>query len=353
MSDGATANSAGLGRPEAQPARRMSKRPNYLAAARAIADAADIVLTTHVNSDADGIGTSLALAIALERLGKRVRFVCPSRPAGIYAFLPRFGLAQTVDDEAKADAVAPCDLLLSSDCGDLKRLGACARIRRGRLLNLDHHATNDRFGDLNLVDEHATCSGMVAAKLLDKLDAPIDREIADCLYATLVFDTGRFMHSNTDAAAFRFAARLADLGVDVSAVNRALTYTKTPHDLAILRLGLQQLAVDGEDARLAGIALAKEEIAAVGAPEDWGELVDVPRSLAGNQIAYLMREQPDGRTTRVSLRSNPPFQVAPVAQAFGGGGHLQAAGATFPGPLAECLREMLPRLRRQLRAEAG
>lgn len=324
------------------------KRPNYLAAARAVADAADIVLTTHINSDADGIGTSLALAIALERLGKRVRFACPTKPASIYAFLPRFGMAVTIDSEASAKAMPGCDLLLSSDCGDRKRLGACALIPHGKLLNLDHHATNDRFGDLNLVDEVATCSGMVAAKLLDRLDVDLDREMADNLYATLVFDTGRFMHSNTDAAAFRFAARLADLGVDVSAINRALTYTKKPHDLAITRLGIERLRIDEQEPRLAGIALSKEDIAAVGEPEDWGEMVDVPRSLAGNQVAYLMREAKDGTTTRVSMRSNPPFQVAPVAQAFGGGGHLQAAGATFPGSLAECLRELIPRLRRQL-----
>jgi len=324
------------------------KRPNYLAAARAVADAADIVLTTHLNSDADGIGTSLALAVALERLGKRVRFVCPSKPASIYAFLPRFSMAVTMDDEAKAKAMPPCDLLLSSDCGDLKRLGACAHIPRGKLLNLDHHATNDRFGDLNLVDEHATCSGMVAAKLLDRLDVDLDRAMADNLYATLVFDTGRFMHSNTDAAAFRFAARLADLGVDVSAINRALTYTKKPQDLAITRLGIERLQIDAEEPRLAGIALSRADIATVGEPEDWGDMVEVPRSLAGNQIAYLLRESKDGTMTRMSLRSNPPFQVSPVAQAFGGGGHLQAAGATFPGSLAECQREIIPRLRRQL-----
>jgi bifunctional oligoribonuclease and PAP phosphatase NrnA len=281
-----------------------------------------------------------------------VRFVCPSKPASIYAFLPRFGMAQTVDDETKAAAQAPCDLLLNSDCGDLKRLGACSAIRHGKLLNLDHHATNDRFGDINLVDEHGTCSGMVAAKLLDKLDVAIDREIADNFYATLVFDTGRFMHSNTDAAAFRFAAKLAEAGVDVSAINRALTYTKKAHDLAITRLGIERLRIDEQEPRLAGVAITREDIAAVGEPEDWGDLVEVPRSLAGNQVAYLFREGKDGQTTRMSMRSNPPFQVSPVAQAFGGGGHLQAAGATFPGGLADCLREVIPRLRRQLQDPA-
>jgi phosphoesterase RecJ-like protein len=323
-------------------------RPNYLAAARVVADARDVVLTTHVNSDADGIGTSLALAIALERLGKRVRFLCPTRPASIYAFLPRFGIARTVDEDPAAEAEPPCDLLIASDCGDLARLGACGRLRRGKLLNLDHHATNDRFGDLNLVDEAGTCSGMVAAKLLDKLDIELDAELATCLYATLVFDTGRFMHSNTDARAFRFAARLTEIGVDIAAVNRSLTYTRSAHDLAVLRLGLEHLRVDEQDPRLAGIALPRTAIDAVGEPEDWGDLVEQPRSLAGNQIAYVIRETKDRKTCRVSLRANPPFQVSPVAQVFGGGGHLQAAGLTFPGNLDACLQEILPRLRRQL-----
>ncbi|MEK7412700.1 MAG: DHH family phosphoesterase [Planctomycetota bacterium] len=324
------------------------KKPDYTAAVRAITAAKDIVLTTHLNSDADGIGTSLALMIALKRLRKRVRFIAPSKLASIYGFLPRIDQGRVIEKDTDAKAEKPCDLLISSDCGDLKRLGACAHIPRGKLLNLDHHATNDRFGDVNLVDEQATCSGLVAANLLDRLKIKLDKELAICLYATLVFDTGRFMHSNTNAGAFRFAARLADTGIDVSAVNRALTYTRSPHDLAVLRLGLEYLKVDAQEPRLAGIALTNAAIAAVGEPEDWGDMVDVPRSLAGNQVAYLLRESKDGKFTRMSLRSNPPFQVAPVAQAFGGGGHLQAAGATFSGSLADCLREVIPRLRRQL-----
>ena len=97
-----------------------------------------------------------------------------------------------------------------------------------------------------------------------------------------------------------------------------------------------------------GGPLAGLDRAAVGEPEDWGELVEFPRSLAGNQIAYLMRERPDRSAVRISLRSNPPFAVAPVAAAFGGGGHQQAAGCTFPGNLDAALKDVLPRLRRAL-----
>lgn len=321
---------------------------SYLRAAKALADAKTVTITTHINPDGDGIGAGLALLHALEAQGKTVRFICPSRLAALYAYLPGFARIEPVTDPAAAAALPRADALVSCDCGDRKRLGATLAAPRGVFINLDHHATNDRFGDLNVVDVAAESTGVVVSKLLARLKAPIDRVIATCLYTTIVFDTGRFMHSNTTAHTFRWTAKLLDTGIDAADINRKLTYTRSPHDLAVIRLGLEHIAVDAEDQRLAGIALPAAAIAAVGEPEDWGDLVDVPRSLAGNCIAYLLREAPDGRTVRASLRSNPPYEVSPVAEAFGGGGHRQAAGLTFPGPLDEALRELVPRLRRQL-----
>lgn len=326
--------------------------PDYAAAAAACREAADIVCTSHLNPDADGLGTALALALALEGLGKRVRVLMPSRPAAVYAFLPGFARIAALAEAAAARAAPACDLLIACDCGDRERLGAVAALPHRRLLNLDHHATNARFGDLDLVDETAACSGQVAARLFEELGVPLAGDLATLIYAALVYDTGRFMHSNTTAEVFRFAARLAEAGVDIAAVNRALTYTRTPQDLALLRLALEHLAIDDAQPALAGIALPAAAIAQVGEPEDWGDLVDVPRSLVGNRIAYLVREQLDGSGTRISLRSVPPYDVGAVAQAFGGGGHRQAAGATYPGPMADCLAALLPRLRALL-ADAG
>lgn len=321
---------------------------SYPAAARALQRARSVIVTTHVNPDGDGIGTGLALMHALARLGKRVRLLCPSRVAGIYGFLPGADRIRPVPDAARARRLPGCDVMVSCDCGDRERLGAVARVPHRCLINLDHHATNTRFGDINLVDEQGECSGVVAERLLRRLRVRLDRAAAACLYATVVYDTGRFMHANTTAHTFRWAARLLDTGIDAAAINRALTYTRSRHDLRLLALGLDRLRVDVRDARLAGIELSARDIARVGAPEDWGDLVDVPRSLAGNQVAYLMREAPDRKSVRLSLRANPPFAVAPVAQAFGGGGHRQAAGCTVPGNLASARRAVLPRLRRQL-----
>ncbi len=321
---------------------------SYPAAVRAIAAATDIIVTTHLNPDGDGVGSCLALMHGLEGLGKRVRFCCPSKVAGIYAFLPGFERLQVVADEAAAKTVPGCDLMIACDAGDLKRLGAVAQVPHGKLINCDHHPTNDRFGHINVVDVDGESSGVVVDRVLRRLKVPLDRTIASCLYVTIVFDTGRFMHSNTTAHTFRWTARLLDAGIDAAAINRALTYTRTPHDLALQKLAIERLVVDEQVPAIAGMALTAEDIAAVGAPEDWGDLVEIPRSLAGNQIAYLMREAADKKTVRISMRSNPPVVVGPVAQAFGGGGHAQAAGCTFTGNLAEAQREVIPRLRRQI-----
>ncbi len=324
---------------------------SYEQALSAVREASEVVITTHISPDGDGIGSGLALLHALEGLGKRVRFLCPSPVASLYRFLPGFERLQPMD-EAGIASQAPAEVVLSCDAGDIERLGIIAKLPRGHLINLDHHATNTRFGTINVVDEAAESSGVVVARLLTLLGVRIDRVIAECLYTTIVFDTGRFMHSNTTAHALRWTADLLDAGIDAAAINRKLTYTRTRKDLEIMRLALEHLRYDS-DPRIAGVVLERSDIARVGEPEDWGDLVELPRSLHGNEIAFLVRENKDRTSLRVSLRSNPPFEVGVVAQAYGGGGHRQAAGCTIPGSLEAVLPALLERLRAQLPALNG
>ncbi|HEX3135194.1 MAG TPA: DHH family phosphoesterase, partial [Planctomycetota bacterium] len=291
---------------------------SYAAAAKAIANAISIIIIIYINPDGDGVGAGLALVHALKGLGKQVRFCCPSKVVSIYAFLPGFERITTVEDEAAAAKTKRADLIISCDAGDLERLGAVAAVKRTTLLNLDHHITNTRFGDLNVVDVDAESTGVVVEKLLRCMKVKLDKKLGECLYTTIVFDTGRFMHSNTTAHTFRWTAKLLETGIDAAAINRALAYTKKPHDLQIQKMGIENLQVDELEPRLAGIVLSAAAIAAVGEPEDWGDMVEIPRSLAGNQVAYLLREAKDRKTVRCSMRSNPPFEVGPVAQALGG-----------------------------------
>ncbi|MHC5068548.1 MAG: DHH family phosphoesterase [Planctomycetota bacterium] len=298
-----------------------------------------VAITTHINPDGDGVGAALALALALGRAGKQVDLRCPTPVTQQLAYLPGFADWQVLEDEAAAAALPAVDVLISVDCGDLKRLGAVAACPRATLINIDHHASNDDFGDLNLVDVGAACTTLVIERVLLALGVAVDAAIAECLYTGLVFDTGRFMHSNTGPEEFRFAARLADTGLDLAAVNRRLCYTLSPADLQARRLGIERLVVDEQDPRLAGIALTEADMKSIGDIDDWGELVELARSLSGVEVAYMMR-QPEVGVLRCSLRANPPFEVSPVAIHFGGGGHKQAAGCTvestdFTGTLAE------------------
>ncbi len=322
----------------------------YATAASALLAADSVAVTTHLNPDGDGIGAGLALLLALEGLGKRVEFLCPSAVASMYAFLPEFSRIAVVEDLAVAKARAEVDVLISCDCGDLQRLGAVASVPRKLLINLDHHASNTNFGDVNLVDLDAESSGVAVQQLLVGMGVTVDRAMAECLYTTIIFDTGRFMHSNTTARSLRWTADLLDTGIDSSRINRLMTYTRTPGDLAVQRFAMGKLVVDPQESRVAGIAFTQEDMAAekLSEPEDWGDLVEVPRSLRGNEVAFLARQRVDKEgapIVKLSLRSNPPYAVGPVAQHFGGGGHLQAAGATVPGTLAQILPDLLPRLR--------
>ena len=180
---------------------------------------------------------------------------------------------------------------------------------------------------------------------VDEFQGRLNRQVSR---VKLVFQLTLPQHSNTTAHTFRWTAKLLDTGIDAAAINRSLAYTKKPHDLLIQKMGIENLLVDVQEPRLAGIVLSAAAIAAVGEPEDWGDMVEIPRSLAGNQVAYLLREAKDRKTVRCSMRSNPPFEVGPVAQALGGGGHRQAAGCTFIGDLAAAQQEILARLRQQL-----
>lgn len=323
---------------------------NYAEVATTLLNAEKICITTHINPDGDGIGAGLALLLALRSVGKEVYFVCPSNLAQMYNFLPSFAEIQIAESAEDVQALGYMGTVISCDCGDLKRLGVVAAVERDSLINLDHHASNDLFGDINLVDVQAESSGVVVEAVLREMSTLMTQDIATCLYTTIVFDTGRFMHSNTTAHTFRWTANLLDAGIDASAINRRLTYTRTVHDLEIQRLALDNLHLDEEEVRIGGIALCATDIERVGKPEDWGDLVEIPRSLAGNEIAFLLRENSERTQVRCSLRSNPPYIVGTVAESFGGGGHLQAAGCTIEGNLQEVLHILLPRLREQVNA---
>jgi bifunctional oligoribonuclease and PAP phosphatase NrnA len=284
------------------------------------------LLTTHENPDGDALGSLLAMHHILGALGKdSVMFLASKEfPLPVeYRFLP----LEEVFHEAPADLVDRVFLFL--DCGNIDRMPVdWLRRDDARVLNIDHHHDNTRFGTLNLVDVGASSTAEIVFELARGLGVELTPEIASALYVGLVTDTGRFMYENTTPRAHRVAAELIEAGVDVDDTYRRL-YEKVP----IEKLRLISRALDRverlEDGALTMSYLTADDYRAAGASEVLTEgIIDHLRSLDGSHVAALVRDKPDGPQPRkVSLRSvDGLVDVSRIAREKGGGGHERAAG---------------------------
>jgi phosphoesterase RecJ-like protein len=304
------------------------------------------LLTAHEGPDGDALGSLLAMHAILIRLGKdSVMFLGAKEfPLPVeYRFLP----LEEVFHEPPADVVDRTLVFL--DCGNIDRMPVSFLQRENaKIINIDHHHDNTRFGTTNLVDTEASCTAEIVYGLAKRLGAEITPEIAGALYVGLVTDTGRFMYGNTGPAAHRMAAELVEAGVDVHDTYRRL-YERVP----IEKLRLISRALAGveryEDGRLAVAYISADDYVAANADEVLTEgVIDFVRSLEGTQLAAVIRDKTDGgrAARKVSLRStNGAIDVSAIARKHGGGGHERAAGFSTDLPYDELVDA--------LRAELG
>ncbi len=285
----------------------------------------------HQYPDGDSIGCTLAVARALALLGKETVVCGEGRFPATYRFLPGAAAVRSWEE-----AGGGFDTAVLFDCAEpaLTGRGEEFRQRAATVINVDHHRSNSRYGDLNWVDPTAAAAGELAMSLVDELGAPLDPEIATCLYTSLITDTGDFRYESTTAATHRMAARLLEAGVRPGRVSEALYESRPLGALRLLSLALGRLEVT-PGGRVAWISLPRELLVAAGAAEEDVEgIVNYPRSLAGVQVALLLRETADGRI-KVSVRTREPVDAGALAREFGGGGHARAAGCVLAGPLEQ------------------
>lgn len=300
------------------------------------------VVAGHRDPDGDSLGSSLALGLALEAMGKRVAVLSADPLFPAYLRLPE-------SDKIVVSAVAPDDLPVAviMECNDLARCGVEGLADRF-VINIDHHANNPGFGDLDWIDPSVAAVGVMVYRLLLALGAEITPAIATHLYVTILTDTGSFHYSNTDAEAFRVCAELVDLGVDPSVVAEAV-YENVPRDkVRLLGAALSSLSIDDEG-RVASMLLHHETLALSPAKPDTEGIVNHAKAIEGVAVAMLLKEV-DRNGCRVSLRSDGSVDVAAIAATFGGGGHPRAAGCMVKGDGSEAKRAMMAAVRQ---ARAG
>jgi bifunctional oligoribonuclease and PAP phosphatase NrnA len=285
------------------------------------------LLTAHEGPDGDALGSLLAMHHVLRQLGKdSVMFLHAKEfPLPVeYRFLP----LEEVFHEPPADVIDRTLVFL--DCGNIDRMPVEFLRRDGaRVVNIDHHHDNTRFGSVNLVDTEASCTAEIVLDVAKRLGADITPEIASALYVGLVTDTGKFMYENTGPAAHRMAAELIEAGVDVDDTYRRL-YERVPIEkLRLIARALEKIERHDEG-RFAVTYISADDYEATGAGEVLTEgIIDFVRALEGTAVAAVIRDKTDGgRSARkVSLRSTDgTVDVSAIARIHGGGGHRRAAG---------------------------
>ncbi len=292
------------------------------------------------------MGCSIALARGLRALGKTVRVACPDPVPANLAFLDPDG-----DCLPPERVRGPLDLGLFVDCADLERAGSAGALLHqvDTLVNVDHHPSNSRFGQINYIDPRAAACGEIAYALLTDLGAPIDAHAATALYAALVTDTGSFRFENTSARTLALAAALVDRGADAALVGREVWSSRSMASLRLLQsaLGTLGLAAGGS---IAWMSLTPSMLRRAGAtPNDGEGLVDYARALRGVEVALFFTLERPG-LVRVNLRSRSTVDVSRLAAGFGGGGHARAAGCTVHGSLRAVREGVLAAAQRALGA---
>ena len=286
-----------------------------------IRDSERFLLTTHENPDGDALGSLLAMHQVLEALGKdSVMFLAAKEfPLPVeYRFMP----LEEVFHEPPADMADRTVIFL--DCGNIDRMPVDFLKNDGeKVLNIDHHHDNTRFGTINLVDVDASSTAEIVFDLIGKLGVDLTPEVAMALYVGLVTDTGKFMYENTDARSHRMAAALVDAGVDVNEIYRRL-YEHVPIEkLRLVARALEKIEVHDEGT-LAVTYISKQDYEDTGASEVLTEgIIDQLRTLDGTVVAAVVRDQPErGRAGRkVSLRSTDGrVDVSAIAREQGGEG---------------------------------
>ena len=288
------------------------------------------LLTSHARPDGDSIGSQLAMAFALDALGKRVRIVNHDPvPAPYRAFPGVDRIIAAAAVPALADLPVSSEATIVMECGDLTR-PEVAGLERPTVINIDHHVGNTMYGTVNWFDTSAAACAELVADLIDTLGVAWTRDMAAHLYLGIATDTGGFRHGFMSARTFRTVARVAETGLSPAQLSREIFDSFGVGRLRLTGALLNAMELHHDD-RLAVLYYDDALLAACGATsDDTDGLVNMPLGAKDVVAVALVRKQAEGQY-RVSMRSKGTIDVRQVAMAHGGGGHVNAAACSVQG----------------------
>jgi bifunctional oligoribonuclease and PAP phosphatase NrnA len=275
--------------------------------------------------------------------------VIPPPLPEMYAFLPGFDQLE-VEPPTGADP----ELVFFFDSGNLERSGSSVKqiASHATIVNIDHHPSNSRFGDINVIEPEASAVGQMVMEMLDHFEYPITPTIAINLYVALLTDTGGFRHENTTPRALEDAARLARLGADPGHIATQV-YKMRPETtlkLSALALATMRIELEGKLTWAKVTRRMLREASAVMAESEG--IIDTLNSIAGLELAILFKEV-SSDLTKISVRSRGAVDAAALCASFGGGGHIRAAGAEIEKPMDEAVQQVLTAAKEAIRAASA
>jgi phosphoesterase RecJ-like protein len=309
----------------------------------------DFLIVSHVQPDGDAISSTVAAGWILEKLGKKFTMLnegpVPSRLDFLWKSSEILSAGDVHQDRQYRNVICV-------DCADYARVGTANQwfAPDAELLNIDHHPTNDGYGRVNLMKFHAAATTEILFELLDKMEIGLDAEIATAIYTGLLTDTGGFRYSNTSPRVMAMASRLLEAGVNGPELAELLLERMTLGQLRITQRGLSRISFS-PDQQISWVWVNSEDLKETGATnEDLEGLVNYPRNIEGIEVGLLFKQNGQ-ESVKVSLRSTGRVNVAAVAQHFGGGGHVRAAGCRLTDPLPEVISKVIAVVQKALDSE--
>jgi phosphoesterase RecJ-like protein len=319
---------------------------NFDIISNALRDARTVGVASHIRPDADALGSTIAFALWLRDCGKEVTAYNEEGSTSKFHYLPCHEIVSLPPaTPQKFDVFVALDTSVKNRLGTVNKVIAPGTT----VLNIDHHISNENYGDVNYIDPSAPATGQILLEFFQHVGARVSTEMATNLFAAISTDTGSFQYAGTNERTFAAASHLIGCGVDVPGLSRAMYDSQPRRRFELLRHALNTAEFHCDD-RIATFSLPMDLVERLKVlPEDNEGIIDHLRSIEGVEAAVFFEELPEGKV-RVSARSKfPRIDVCKVCKQFEGGGHPMAAGARVDGTLAQVKNDFLKALSDEIR----
>jgi len=318
---------------------------------KAINENNKFLITAHINLEGDSLGSQLAMKELLISIGKKAYILDSDAVPDHYKFLPK---ADEVSNDL--DKIEPFDAAVVLDCPTLKRTGRVGKVIKENakvVINIDHHISNEKFGDINWVDPNASSAGEMVYKLYKQTGAKLTKEVALSLYIAILTDTGSFNYDNTSSVTHEIAGELLGYGLDPALVSESVYERRSLEDIRLLALVLDTLKAN-KDGNVAYLEVTRDMLNKTGADIAKSEgLINYARSIDKVKVAVLFKEDlKEKQKINISFRSKgngESIDVNKIASVFGGGGHTKASGCVIMGTLEEAKKKVLLEVEKEIK----